>query len=702
MPTEIKGQTMAQQRFVRRYAPARIARAATDVRLDQPPPAWAQTSSFEYIEHGTSGAPPGARGSGPRRRLSGRIVAAAGALGLVICLLAVGGFAFHQSLGGKLYQNVYVNDQNIGGLTPDGARAALTKTLAPYLNRPVTLTANDKQWTPSLNDLGMAIDLDRTTDEAYRAGRSGGPVGQLWRAFEQQHGAKQYVPLYVRVDDQALNTYLDGLQSQLGTPPHDATVAVQGNQVVVTPGTDGTKLDRDLLRQQLLDSTAHLKATSFALPVTFASPAVTTDAAQQAKVRADALVVAPLALTFNDHTWSLSHDELVSALRFAPNLDVSLDSSAFVPRLNAIAGELKQDPKNAVIGWDSQLVVRQPAKNGQQLNLEASLARIAAWTGDVRTIPLVVDVQKPRITDDVGALGITTRLALGVSNFSGSDAARAHNIAVSAGYLDDTVVAPGEVFSFLDSIGEISTARGYKDGYVILAEQTVPGVGGGVCQVATTMFRAAMYSGLPIEERNPHAYLVGYYTQGGYPVGLDAAVFEPGVDLKFRNETDKYMLIKTSIDSGNLYISIYGPNLGYKVDIGDPVIKNKTAAPDDEYEVDPTLPPGTKKQVEFAKNGEDVAITRTVHGPDGNVVRVATFNTHYQAWPNKFLLSKDVTPPKAVKATTAPNTPVVPTKSPTPPTKPASSPAAAKATLPAKPQPTPAGNPTTVSPTKKP
>src|SRR6185437_6422457 len=113
------------------------------------------------------------------------------------------------------------------------------------------------------------------------------------------------------------------------------------------------------------------------------SPAVTTDAAQQAKVRADALVAAPLALTFNDHTWSLSHDELVSALRFAPNLDVSLDSSAFVPRLNAIAGELKQDPKNAVIGWDSQLVVRQPAKNGQQLNLEASLARIASWKGDV-------------------------------------------------------------------------------------------------------------------------------------------------------------------------------------------------------------------------------------------------------------------------------------------------------------------------------
>jgi vancomycin resistance protein YoaR len=702
MPTKTKGQAMAHQRHVRRYAPAHIARAVTDARLDQPPAAWAETSSFEHIAYPTNGAPPGARGGGPRRRLPGRVIAAGGAFVLALCLMAVGGFAFHQSLGGKLYQNVYVNDQNIGGLTPAGARAALAKTLDPYLNGPVTLTHDRTQWTPKLADLGMAIDLDQTVNEAYHAGRVGGPVGQLWRAFEMQHGAKQYVPLYVRVDDQVLTTYLDGLQAQLGTPPHDATIAVQGNQVVVTPGADGTKLDRDLLRRELLDNTAHLKGTSFALPVTFATPAVTTDAAQQAKARADALAAAPLALTFNDRTWNLSHDELVSALRFAPNLDVRIDGSAFTARLNAIAGEVKQDPKNAVIGWDNHLVVRESAKNGQQLNLAASLANIAAWKGDVRTIPLVVDVQKPRITDDVGALGITTRIARGVSNFSGSDAARAHNIAVAAGYLDDTVVAPGEVFSFLDSIGEISTARGYKDGYVILAEQTVPGVGGGVCQVATTMFRAAMYSGLPIEERNPHAYLVGYYTQGGYPVGLDAAVFEPGVDLKFRNETDKYMLIKTAIDSGNLYISIYGPDLGYNVDIGDPVITNKTAAPDDEYEVDPTLPPGTKKQVEFAKNGEDVAITRTVHGADGKIVRVATFNTHYQAWPNKFLLSKDTAPPKAIKATTAPNTPVAATKPPAQPTKPAPPPSVAKATLPPKPQPTPAGNPPTVSPTKKP
>ncbi len=655
--------------------------------------AWS-TDGFDDRDGGGDAPQRPANLGGPRRRMPTRPLVVGGIAVAVALVGLIGCLAFSSSLNGKLYDNVYVNEQNIGGLTPDTARGTLSARLDPYFNGPVTLSNDGKQWTPKLTELGMRIDVARTVDEAYRAGRSGGPLGRLWRAVEMKQGAKQYVPLYVQVDDQALTTYLDGLQTQLGTPQRDASVAVKGNQIVVTPGTDGTKLDRDALKQQLLDSAAHLKPATFALPVTFAKPAVTTEAAEQAKGRAEALVGLPLSLTFNDQKWDLSRDDLVGALRFNANLDARIDATALTPRITVIAGAVKQDPQNAVIGWDNQLVVRQSAKNGQRLNVEETLNRINAWKGDTRAIALPIEVAKPRITDDVGALGITTRLGRGVSNFSGSDAARATNIKVASDYLDDTVVAPGEVFSFLDSIGEISAVRGYKDGYVILAEQTVPGIGGGVCQVATTMFRAAMFSGLPIEERNPHAYIVRYYEQGGYPIGLDAAVFSPGVDFKFRNETDKYMLIKTGIDGGNLYISIYGPDLGYKVDISDPVIRNKTNPPDDEFQADSTLPAGAKKQVEFAKQGEDVAITRTVKSTDGKVVRQATFNTHYQAWPNKFLVGKGVVTGNTAKPTTAPNTPAVSTKPPDSPTKPAQ-PTASAATLPTKP-------PATPVPTKKP
>lgn len=684
---------MALQRGLSRQSLITTVPFAAPARLDETDPPRGRAGSRG--PGGLTPVPPAyPRVGGPRRRMPSRRFMIGAGVAVVLLTGVVACVAFSTSLNGKLYDNVYVNGQNIGGLTPAAARAALNARLEPFLNTPVTLTTERARWTPKLAELGMRVDIDRTVNEAYDAGRGGGPLGKLWRGVEMKQGAKQFIPLYVQVDDQTLAAYLDGLQRQLGTPPRDAAIAVTGNEIVVTPGTDGTKLDRTLLRQQLLDNVTHLTPMSLALPVTFAKPAMTTDAATQAKARAEALIGLPLSLTFNNQKWDLTRDELIRALRFNTQLDARIDATALTPRITAIANALKQEPRNAVIGWNGRLVIRQPAKNGQRLNVGETLNRINAWQGDVRTLALPVELTNPRITDDVGALGITTRIARGVSNFSGSDAARAKNIAVAAGYLDDTVIAPGEVFSFLDAIGEISAARGYKDGYVILAEQTVPGIGGGICQVATTMFRAAMYSGLPIEERNPHAYIVGYYQQGGYPIGLDAAVFSPGVDLKFRNETDKYMLIKTAIDSGNLYISIYGPDLGYTVDIGNPVITNKTSPPADEYQVDPTLPPGTKKQVEFAKSGEDVAITRTVKSSDGKIIRQATFNTHYQAWPNKFLVAKDVAPPTTVKATTAPNTPAANTRVPSQPTNPAHS-TTPQATPPTKPSATPA-------PTKKP
>ena len=633
---------------------------------------------------------------GPPRRGGGRgrLRAAAGGVGVLLVAAVIGFVLSRAVFDGKIYDNTYVRDVNIGGLTPPAAKAELAQALAPSLTSTVTLSYADKRWTPTYADLGVRFDLDQTVAEAYASGRSGGPLGTLWRAYQMRAGAKAYIPLYVRVESGALDGYLDGLMRAIGTPPKDATIAVKGTEIVTTPGADGVTLDRTLVRQQLLDGVANLRATALALPVTVAPPAISTVQVEQAKAKADALVGAPLALTFEGRAFPLTRDDLIGALRFDAALAPRLDTTVLAPKVDGIATQVQQEPQDAVIGWDGQLVVRQPAKNGQRLNVEETMTRLAAWKGDVREIALPVEVAKPRIPDDVSALGITTRLARGVSNFTGSDAARANNIAVAARYLDNTIVAPGETFSFLDSIGAITRERGYKEGYVILAEQTVPGIGGGVCQVSTTMFRAIMYSGLPVVERNPHAYLIRFYEQGGYPVGLEAAVFSPAVDLKFENVTGKYLLIKTAIDNGNLAISIYGPETGYNVEIGDPVVRNKKDSPPDEYEVDPTLPPGSKRQVEVAKVGEDVSITRTVRDASGNILRQGTFNTRYQPWPNKFLVSRDMLPGNAPKTTSVPNNPTAPAKTAT---------ATPTAALP-KPQATPTAPKlvATVAPTKKP
>ena len=138
---------------------------------------------------------------------------------------------------------------------------------------------------------------------------------------------------------------------------------------------------------------------------------------------------------------------------------------------------------------------------------------------------------------DLPALGITDLMGTGTSTFVGSSQERATNIQVAANLLNGAVVPPGGTFSFLKTMGGITEAEGFVQGYVIAAERTQLGVGGGVCQVSTTMFRAAFYSGFEITERNEHAYRVSWYEANGEPVGFDAAVFDPGVDLKFVNNS---------------------------------------------------------------------------------------------------------------------------------------------------------------------
>ncbi len=638
----------------------------------------------------------------------------AAVVGLLLLLAVIGALVMRATVGDRVLANVTVNGQNLGGLTRAEARERLVAALRPTTtDEPLALTHEARRWTPKRADLGIVVDFDATVAEAYAVGRTAGPFAGLVQGWQARNGAVTNIPLTVSVDDPTLDVYLDRLQAELGTPPTDATVVIRGGMIVVTPGVDGMRLDRELVHRRVYDEIAPLRTAALALPVTFASPAVTTDAANAARSRIEAWSAAPLTLAFGERQWEIGRDVLLAATRIGsgPEFALRLDPAALRPRVNAVAGEIRQEPQNAVIGWDNALVVRRSAKNGQRLSTDDALVRLGAWGGGDRAFALVVEVTEPRIPDDVGKLGITKRVAVGRSNFAGSDAARVANVALAARYLDDTVVAPGETFSFLDAIGEISEQRGYKKGYVILAEETVSGIGGGVCQVSTTMFRAAVYSGLPIVERNPHAYVVRYYEQGGFPIGLDAAVFSPGVDFKFQNESSAYLLIKTAVDSAaNLNVSIYGPDLGYDVDLSDPVVSNKKEAPEDEYEIDPTLPPGSKKQVEYAKGGEDVTIARTVR-KGGAVVREARFFSRYQAWSNKFLVSKDMAPnARGTEATRSPNNPNNPTatggtRTPSATVAPANTPVPARATAVATAAPVavaPTARPTAVAPTALP
>lgn len=263
------------------------------------------------------------------------------------------------------------------------------------------------------------------------------------------------------------------------------------------------------------------------------------------------------------------------------------------------------------------------AKRGKKKVIIISLER--------RVLPAAVRLK------DINGLGITELVASGSSHFAGSSSERIYNVTLGAQRLNGVIIQPNEVFSFVAALGEISRATGFKSAYVIKGGKTVLDDGGGICQVSTTLFRAALNTGLPIVERHAHSYRVGYYEQDSLP-GYDATIYSPSVDLKFKNDYSSALLIQTNVDTDNmiLTINIYGTRDNREVLVGTPVVSNVIAAPPAEHIDDPSLPAGVVKQVDFAAPGGRSVFTYQVQ-KNGVATINETFTSDYRPWKAIFM-----------------------------------------------------------------
>jgi len=271
--------------------------------------------------------------------------------------------------------------------------------------------------------------------------------------------------------------------------------------------------------------------------------------------------------------------------------------------------------------------------------IESEIPRIlTAKKSRVIAFAIPIKILEPKITTEkANTMGIVEVVGEGRSYFAGSIPNRIHNINLGSSRINGILIAPNETFSFNKTIGDISKFTGFKEAYVIQGGKTILGDGGGVCQVSTTLFRALLNAGLPILERNPHAYRVAYYEQN-YPPGLDAAIFTPSVDLKFKNDTKKHLLIQSYVDptEKTLTFRLYGTKDNREVVMTKPVITNQTPPPEPLQQNDPTLPKGTVKQVEHAAWGATVQFDWTVKR-DGKILHQKKFITRYRSWQAVFL-----------------------------------------------------------------
>ncbi len=422
------------------------------------------------------------------------------------------------------------------------------------------------------------------------------------------------------------------------TPTADATNSAR---IQIKPGVDGSSLDKEALKNNLVKFLqTNIKIQQ--LPLKIIQPKITNDEAEKAKTALENVIKEPIKLTFEEKVWILDAKQLLTLLDLETSNNSLLSKTQTNTYLKKIASEIDQKVQEGLFEFNDQtkrVSAFRPSAEGQELDIEKTypLLLSAIDNNSSKTIALPVNIVQPKVkTADVNNLGIKELLGRGISNFAGSIPNRIYNVNLTAAKINGTLIPPGEIFSFNQTVGDISGATGFKQAYVIKEGRTVLDDGGGVCQDSTTLFRAVLNAGLPVVKRVAHAYRVGYYEQG-FPPGLDATVFYPSVDFQFKNDTEHYILIQAYAYGSTLFVDLYGAPDNRIVNLTTPVVTNITPAPPDLRQDDPTLPRGVVKQVDFAARGADVSFTRTVTR-NGEIIAKEVWKSFYKPWQAVYLV----------------------------------------------------------------
>ncbi len=590
--------------------------------------------------------------------------------------LLVGGMAimvFYQvSYSAKIYPGVYVRSQKLGGLTRARAEEKLMAHFASLNTSPWTLRDGEQTWQVSPGALGVRIDLPATVDAAYAVGRDGSLTWNLGRRISAWWQDVHISPV-VQYDETTARQFLLGLADQIDRPTIDAALRLDGTLVYETKSQVGRRLDVEATMALLREAADDLQPADIPLVIVQTQPRVVD--ASLARQQAEAIVAQPLTLYVEESQpvasgeeegdkeeivetpgpWVLSPQELADMLIIDQDpagdgaqvrLTVSLDEQALGAYLAPLADGLSRTAKNArfIFNDDTHLLeVISPGVDGRELDVEGTVERIkqAAW-GEERRVPLAFDITRAEFHNDVTGeeLGITELIASSTSYYAGSSAGRINNVAVAASKFHGLIIKPGETFSFSEHLGDVSEEEGYDESLIIFGNETIREVGGGICQVSTTLFRTAFWAGYPITERWAHAYRVGYYEQGGLPIGTDATIYAPLVDLKFLNDTPHHLLIEAYPYSAGtqLTFKFYSTKVGRTVEMIGPEVTDVVEHGEPIYKEDPELVQGEIKQVEWAVNGATVKVTRVVRDSQGNELERKDFKSKYRPWDAVYLV----------------------------------------------------------------
>jgi len=464
----------------------------------------------------------------------------------------------------RVYPGVSVAGISLSGLSHQEATDVLGKESKKYLSDDVFYISGKKI---SKSELGLSYNIEKTVSNALEAVDSSFSLGE-----------QVDLPFVVDYDKKKLYAAIDSFEESINRKVNNASINADNGQYVFKEGRPGRRLSYGSSFYSFITATGNLKnqmnLVTNKIPPVYSAPELEEIFVQ---IKNDGFY--DLTLTNGRNNYSVSKEKLLNFVELPSQIgpfvkrysfgryfsileqdkaEVTIFSyNAIASFLGELAKEIEKEPVNAVLGvMNDMVVIKSSAKSGISLDIDESTKNIlSSLSQNKRTARLTTRERKALISKEtIADLGIREIVATGYSNFAGSPANRRHNIRVGAEKFNGLLIEPGETFSFTANLGDVDAANGYLPELVIKNNETTPEYGGGLCQVSTTAFRAALNGGLPILARKAHSYPVSYYR----PYGTDATIYVPNPDLKFANNTRSHILVQTRITGNFLYFEFFG------------------------------------------------------------------------------------------------------------------------------------------------
>jgi vancomycin resistance protein YoaR len=531
----------------------------------------------------------------------------------------------------KIASGVRIDGVDVGGMEAADARRLLERRSTAIAGRTVVFTAAGERFRIRPAALGVQPDWKAAIDAAQGQGDGFGPLRGFKRLDVTFFGAD--VTPRIGVLNGSLQYELGQIAQRVNRPARDAALVRRGSRIVVVPAKPGAVLDRAAAAETLVHSLASLErpAGPVALPLRTQQPHVRAAALARAAAQARLVLSAPVKLVLGETRWVVRPPRLTQLLQLPAGgrTSIGIAGPAADDWLRRLAARVEKPPKDATFAVDGAHVRLVPARPGVQLDPLASTHAIlqAALQRRLRVARLVVVEEPAKVsTRQAQAMGIRGLVSTYTTEFGGIPN-RIHNVQLVAHLVDDKLIAPGATFSFNSTTGERNAAKGFLEAPVIVNGEVTTGLGGGVCQVSTTVFNAAFEAGLKITERTNHALYISHY-----PQGRDATVNYPDTDLKFVNDTARWLLLRTFVSSSSLTVNLYGTPTGRKVEsTTTPLISH--GVPPVKKEIDPTLKPG-EKVVDYAGvPAMSTSVSRKVYDSSGKLLYDDTWYSSYRADP---------------------------------------------------------------------